>query len=133
MTNVNLQIVSFSGLSEPCEINFEPGSPVDIRVETQCLGTAIFTDNDLFGALSKLRLRLEQKGYLLLCNAARRDAYPSRMVREMGGGRKIYLLTPGLQTRRDDLVDVFGAASFDQVGTLEEQLAFHENWIRSLK
>jgi len=133
MTNVTLQIASISGISESCEINFEQRSSIDVQIETQCLGTVTFTDNDLFGALLKLRLQLEQKGYLLLCNAARKDAYPSRMAREMGGGRKIYLLTPGVQARREDLVDIFGAASLDQVGTVAKQHAFYENWIRSLK
>lgn len=133
MTNVTVQIASISGVLESCDIEFDKGSPIDVRVQTQCLGVVRFADNDLFGALSKLRLRLEQKGYLLLCNAARKDAYPSRMAREMGGGRNIYLLRPGMQARREDLVDIFGEASFDQVGTVAEQNAFYENWIRSLK
>lgn len=133
MTNVVLKISSMSGESEPCEIDFEQGSPMQVQVRTQHFGVITFTDNDLFGALSKLRLQLEQDSYLLLCNAARKDAYPSRMAREMGGGRKIYLLTHGVQARREDLVDIFGAASLDQVCTVAEQHARYEDWIRSLK
>jgi hypothetical protein len=48
------------------------------------------------------------------------------MTLEMGGGRKIYLLRPGVQTKREDLVDVLGAASIDQVCTLEEQRICYE-------
>lgn len=133
MTNIVLKISSLSGESEPCEIDFEPGYPLVIQVRTQHFGAMTFTDNDLFGALSKLRLQLEQNGYLLLCNAARKDAFPSRMAREMGGGRKIYLLTNGVQARREDLVDIFCAASLNQVCTVAEQLARYEEWMRSLK
>jgi len=80
-----------------------------------------------------LRLFIEGKGYLLLCNAARKDAYPSRMALEMGGGRKIYILRHGMQARREDLIDIFGAASIDQVCTVAEQRASYESWTRSLK
>lgn len=117
---------------ESCELNYEQGTPINIQVQTQSLGIMTFTDNDMFGALSKIRLQLETKGYLLLCNAARKDAYPSKMMREMGGGRKIYLLTLRTQARREDLVDIFGPATPDQVGTVAEQHAFYESWIRSL-
>jgi hypothetical protein len=78
-------------------------------------------------------LRLEQEGWLLLSNAARKDAYPSRMALEMGGGRMIYVTTPGVQARREDLVDVLGAASPEQVGTVAEQRAHYEAWIASLE
>jgi len=51
----------------------------------------------------------------------------------MGGGRKIYILSSGLQTSDEDLVDVLGMATIDQVGTVEEQRICYENWLRSLK
>lgn len=133
MTNIVLQIASKSGESESCNIDFDQGSPIEIRVLTQHFGAMTLTDNDLFSALVKLRLRLEQGGYFLLCNAARKNAYPSRMTREMGGGRKLYLLTHGMQARREDLVDIFCATSLDQVSTVTEQYAYYEDWIRSLK
>ena len=133
MKNVVLKISLVSGESEPCEIDFEQGSPMQVQVRTERFEVMTFTDNDLFGARSKLRLQREQDGYLLLCNAARKNAYPSRMAREMGGGRKIYLLTHGVQARREDLVDTFGAALLDQVCTVAEQRARYEDWIRSLK
>jgi hypothetical protein len=51
----------------------------------------------------------------------------------MGGGRKIYILSRGLQASDEDLVDVLGMATIDQVGTVEEQRIGYENWLRSLK
>jgi hypothetical protein len=126
-------IASAVGQEEPCEIEFTRGVPTELTATSQHFGTMSFVDDNLFSALLKLRLRLEQDGYLLLCNAARKDAYPSRMTLEMGGGRKIYLLNSGVQTTREDLVDVLGAASVDQVCTVAEQRIGYEDWLRSLK
>ena len=133
MTRTHVNIASTSGDLEPCEIEFSQGVPVEIEARSSRFGVLSFTDDNLFGALAKLRLRIEQDGCLLLCNAARRDAYPSRTALEMGGGRKIYLLKFGMQAKREDLVDIFDAASVDQVCTVAEQRANYEIWIRSLK
>jgi hypothetical protein len=133
MNIYSVAIASLGGAEESCEIEFVRDASIELTVKSQHFGTLSFVDDNWFGALSKFRLRIEQDGYLLLCNAARKDAYPSRMALEMGGGRKIYLLSPGIQTRREDLVDVLGVASIDQVCTVEEQRIGYENWLRSLK
>jgi hypothetical protein len=54
------------------------------------------------------------------------------MARQMAGGRKVYLLKNGMQARREDLVDAFEPAEFEQVGTVAEQRAAYEEWLRSL-
>ncbi|MDO3514966.1 MULTISPECIES: hypothetical protein [Ralstonia solanacearum species complex] len=128
-----MEIASFSGEREPCEIEFTQGVPGTLCVRSARFGALSFTDDNLFAAMSAYRRRLEQDGYLLLCNGARRDAYPSQMILEMGGGRKIYLLQPGRQTSRQDLVDIFGAATIEQVCTVAEQRASYDAWIRSLR
>ena len=133
MTTICVSISSLSGDFEPCEIDFTQGTPIAMEARSKRFGAVSFTGDNLFDVLSKLRLLIEGNGYLLLCNAARKDAYPSRMALEMGGGRKIYILRHGVQARREDLVDVFGAASIDQVCTVAEQRASYESWIRSLK
>ena len=56
-----------------------------------------------------------------------------RMSREMSGGRKVYLFKPGRQALREDLIDVFDPATYDEVGTVAEQRSNYEAWIRSLK
>lgn len=133
MTIICVSISSVSGDLEPCEIEFTQGTPIVMKTRSNHFGTAQFTGDNLFDVLSKFRLLIEGSGYLLLCNAARKDAYPSRMALEMGGGRKIYILRHGMQARREDLVDIFDAASISQVCTVAEQRACYESWIRSLK
>lgn len=133
MTIICIHMSSSSGDLEPCDIEFTQGTPIVMEARSKRFGVVSFTGDNLFDILSRLRLLIEREGYLLLCNAARRDAYPSRMTLEMGGGRKLYILRHGVQARREDLVDVFGAASIDQVCTVAEQRAGYESWLRSLK
>ncbi|MDB0544623.1 hypothetical protein LBW62_25630 [Ralstonia solanacearum] len=128
-----MEIASSSGERELCKIEFTQGVPVTLSTRSARFGELLFTDDNLFAAMSAYRLRLEQDGYLLLCNGARRDAYPSQMILEMGGGRKIYLLHAGRQTSREDLVDIFGAATIEQVCTVAEQRASYDAWIGNLK
>jgi hypothetical protein len=117
---------------EVCEVNFIRSRSVEVIFKSDRFGVISFIDEHLFGALVKLRLWLEQKGYLLACNAARIDAYPSAMSLEMGGGRKLYVLTPGIPTNREGLVDALGAAPINAIGTVAEQRLNYENWLRSL-
>lgn len=130
---VTIQIAQQVDRVELCEIILTKGYPVKLEVHAKLLGSLTFTSDDLFEALIALRLRLELDGYVLLCNAARKDAYPSRISREMGGGRKVYLHKLGMQGRREDLVDTLGVAAYEQVGTVAEQRAFYDAWLESLK
>jgi hypothetical protein len=133
LERISVVVASEQVGEETCEIEYERGCPIALRLHSPSLGEIAVTDEDTFGALCKLRVHLEKEGYLLLCNAARRDAYPSRMSRQMAGGRKVYVLKPGMQGRREDLVDVFEAAPFEKVGTVTEQRLAFEAWLRSLK
>jgi hypothetical protein len=118
---------------ESCGIEwkFEAGVVV-MNACSASIGMVSIEADDVFAALVKLRLQLEDRDRLLLCNAARKDAYPSRMLREMGGGRKSYLLRQGQQASKRDLIDVFEPAAYEQVGTVEEQRQEYEKWLRSL-
>ncbi|WP_247424803.1 hypothetical protein [Ralstonia pseudosolanacearum] len=131
MASICAEIATSYGKREPCEIEFAQGVPATLCIRSARFGELSFTDDNLFAAMSACRRRLEQDGYLLLCNGARRDAYPSQMILEMGG-RKIYLLHAGRQTSREDLVDIFGAATIEQVCTVAEQRVSYDAWIRSL-
>jgi hypothetical protein len=132
MTNISVEISSLVGEKECCEIEFTQGVPVTIVVRSARFGELSFTDNNLFDALSAYRSVLEQSNYLILCNGARKDAYPSQMALQMGGGRKIYLLHSGKSAKREDLVDIFGSASIEQVCSVAEQRAAYEAWVQSL-
>lgn len=88
---------------------------------------------DLFDCLCLLRQWYEDRGSSILCNGARTDVFPSRMSRQMGRGRKAYVLTISKQARKEDLVDIFEPASAESVGTVSEQVAYYETWLDSLQ
>ena len=78
-----------------------------------------------------LRKQLEGAGFRLLCAGARRDAYPSGMARSMGGARKAYIFELGKPAT--ELVDIFAEAQPEQVGTMDEQQRFRQQWMTSLR
>jgi hypothetical protein len=133
MQKVTVNVAARGLPTEACEIEWvsEAGA-VAMTARSASVGMVHIDADDVFGALIKLRLLLEGSGRLLLCGAARKDAYPSRMLLEMGGGRKSYLLHQGKQAAKGDLIDVFEPASYEQVGTVAEQCQGYEEWLRSL-
>lgn len=92
-----------------------------------------FTDDDLFECLVALRKALEAKNWKLLCNGSRPDVYPSRMSRQMGGGRRAYVHKIGEQAKRQDTVDIFDYAAPEVVKNIDEQVLFRQTWFNSLK
>ncbi|MBT2545074.1 hypothetical protein J7E99_31335 [Streptomyces sp. ISL-44] len=86
------------------------------------------TGDDLFEALKIVRLQIEPLGYLLLCNGARIDAHPSGMSREATGGRTLYLLKANRAARTR--VFIFDRANLADVGTVADQWAFYQAWLR---
>jgi hypothetical protein len=129
---VEVKIAAADGGIHLCRVSSTSGPNLTLTARSLVFGEVTFTAPDLFDALVAFRLYLEERRYLLLCNAARRDAYPSRMAREMGGGRKIYLLRMGHQARMNDLVDSLGEASLELVTTVGAQRAAYEAWLDSL-
>ena len=92
-----------------------------------------FQASDFFNCLCELRLVLEKHGYLILCNGARVDCYPSGMAREMGRGLKVYQLKLGQIANRNDLFKTFDIAQFSQVGTVEEQRLYLQCWQKNIR
>jgi hypothetical protein len=86
------------------------------------------TGPDMFEALVRLRRQLEPDGLMVAVQGARRDAYPSGMARDMGGGMQVYIMRPGLRGRREDLVKTLDDASPDQIATVDEQQESAEAW-----
>jgi hypothetical protein len=128
---VEVKVAAAVGAIQLCLISSTSAPNVVLTARSQVFDEIIFTAPDLFDALVAFRIYLEERGYFLLCNAARRDAYPSRMAREMGGGREVYLLRMGRQARMSDLVDSLGEASLDLVATVAAQKAAYEDWLDS--
>jgi hypothetical protein len=91
------------------------------------------TGSDMFGALVRLRRQLEPDGLMVALQGSRRDAYPSGMARDMGGGMKVYVIRPGLPARPEDLVKTLDDAPPDHMATVDEQRAFFEAWLAERK
>jgi len=92
-----------------------------------------FEAADLFEALRAMREDLERDGYRLLCAGARPDVAASPMSRQMGGGRKAYVMRLGQPAATADLIDIFDDAAPAAVGTVAEQRAYFAAWTRSLR
>lgn len=132
MVTVSIALVLPSGEREQCELRVVSESPIKVVLQTHN-GPVEGIGADLFDAICTLRGHLEQSGGRLLCNAARTDAYPSRMSREMGSGRMVYILRTGMPASRADLVDMFEPADSMLVGSVDEQRKRYEEWVRSLR
>ena len=89
--------------------------------------------SDLFECLVKIRSNLEEERAKVLCNGARLDAYPSRMAREMGGGKKVYLMKMGEKARPEDLVNTFDEAPIEKIGSVADQQDYFLRWLQSAK
>jgi hypothetical protein len=85
---------------------------------------------DLFDALIAVRLGLERRNVLLLCSGARRDVYPSQLLRQSTQGRRAYVLRDA-QDGPFDSVDIFTAASPELVTTVVRQRKAFEDWMGS--
>jgi hypothetical protein len=111
-------------------VEFSTHEPWIIWVSGLGTGACEFTGGDLFEALVALRTELERAGKRLICAGARIDSFPSGMSRSMGGGRRAYITRLGAPAT--ETVDIFDTTSSDSVGTVSEQKAFHDQWVRSL-
>jgi hypothetical protein len=90
-----------------------------------------YVDVDIFECLISLRQDLASYNYFPLCNGARIDVYPSGMCRDMGNGLVALKCRLGEQTNIEDLVGVLDYAQPYLIGSVEEQLEFHQRWLNS--
>jgi hypothetical protein len=84
--------------------------------------------SDLFLALQLLRRRLESSGWQVAVQGSRRCAWASGMQRDMHGGRRIYVCQLGREVVPREAVDIFGSADIEDLASVDQQLAFHEEW-----
>lgn len=131
MEQVWTDIVDSSGGISHIQLEYSTTPPW--RIEVMIHGKLLkFHGDDLFDAMCEMRKKFESMNILLLCNGSRIDVYPSRMSRQMGGGRKAYILKLGQQAKLSDLIDIFDKAEALVVSTVDEQKNFYQNWIKSL-
>jgi len=117
-------------------IEFSTSEPWELRLFDKNTGKLKFSckASDLFDCLIVLREQyLEKKKYIIQCNGARKDVYPSRMSRQMSGGLKAYSMQLGEPANAPQLLDIFDyEKDLSCLATVNEQKEFYEKWLDSL-
>ncbi len=85
---------------------------------------------DVFECLLTLRDEIEPLGFRLCCNGARKDAWASGMLRDMGMGKSVYLLADARKGERPPQVGTLEAAPADMIVTVEEQRRWYADWLK---
>ncbi len=82
-TDVPMSVLGPGDVEETWLLVLEEGEIPGITLKS-CDGGAWSADgDDIFEAMSRIRLQIEPLGYQLLCNGARTNAFPSGMSRDM--------------------------------------------------
>lgn len=115
-----------------CTIRYTDTSPWTVNVDVGNEGFFQSEREDLFEAFINIREQLHEKDIFLLCNGSRRNIYPSPMLRQSDGGKKAYLLRPGVPARKEDIVNIFGSIERNDLDTDESQKGFYDQWLNSL-
>jgi len=114
-----------------CNIYCQGTIPCRIKFEHLELGSHNFEGLDIFDDFCNLRIFLEERNWMVLCNGARIDAYPSPMSRNMCGGLKLHCLTMGEPAKRSNVVHIFAEAPPEKLGTVREQYNYYRKWFGS--
>lgn len=131
MKQITIPLLSATGNITNCVISYPTKLPWFIQFTSTDFSDKIFYGDDLFNCLCDLRIFLEEHNTKILCNGARIDTYPSSLLRQMGGARKVYILTMGKQATQS--INIFDKTNVEQIGTVNEQFSFYQKWIESLK
>ncbi len=132
MEDLRIKIQGNDSKNRECHLALSVGNTCQITVIDPVRGTQAFIGTDLFECLKEWRKEYEKFGELILCCGARVDVYVSRMQRQMGRGRRAYVLHLGKQGATEDTVDIFDDASAEKIVTVEKQKMFFDDWIKSL-
>jgi hypothetical protein len=132
LTRRELRVLPAAGPQEVWTVELSVPKLYRISVRNFPSGPTTFEGTDFFEALCVLRTAVQSTGGTVLCAGARKDVFPSFMSRDMGGGVSAYLTRLGERGSRSDLVDIFDDAPADLVASVEDQLAFHQQWVASL-
>ena len=127
------RILHRDGTSTDCVLNVdEIGDQVRLRLQ--------YADRSLesaapysWAALIAVRTRLEASGDLIACHGGCRNVFLSPMSFDMSGGSRAYRLSLGKRARTDDLVTIWELAETGEPATIEEQQAFYDAWLVSLR
>lgn len=90
-------------------------------------------ERDLFEALTTIRRGLEPRGWFIAVQGSRGDAYPSGMLRDTIGARRVYVFKQGTEVEKGDMVDIFDDADPTAVTTVDQQRLNYRQWRQSLR
>jgi len=114
---VDLEVCDSTGQRQDTRIGYALGPATTISLRIPALSFyEEATTTDLWDALLTVRRRLERRGYLLLCNACRRDCHPSPDAPAMD----LVAHTPA-GSSSVEWCYMFDAADADLVGTIAQQ------------
>jgi hypothetical protein len=131
-----LTIVAPNGRREVCRyrggyIAHPEFTRVALDVDSPTFGQRTFENGDLFWALIDFRKLVEPKGWRVLCNGSRRDAWPSGMLAQMLAGASVYLLSRPDAERCYERLNTFDPADPRDVASVEEQIAWRDQFFAS--
>ncbi|MFF1793198.1 hypothetical protein ACFVXQ_02980 [Kitasatospora sp. NPDC058263] len=129
-TEVELTMVG-AGQAQPARVRFAVDSTCFVEVLFESGKSFSGGGSDLFDALSAVRRIIEPSGFLVACNGARRNVFPSPMLRQATAGRRAYVLEIPRTSNRPPVVDIFEPAEGLEVCTVDEQLNWHSQWLAS--
>lgn len=131
MTPIQLETIDSAGRRETLALTPAPHRPYTLSVQHPDGSTKLYTEWFLWHNLLALRQDLELQNRLLLCNGSRPNAVVSGMSLDMTGGRIAYLARLGQPVTRDSTADIFLPAPPAAVGSIAEQIAFKEQWLKA--
>jgi hypothetical protein len=114
-------VVLFDSSSWPCRLILQWGSEA-LSIEAP----------DFFEALCLIRVQLEPRGLRPVCYGASRNVWPSGMARDMSRGLKAYRTRIGERASLSNLVRIFDTGPDVEPVSVEEQKAYHNQWLTSL-
>jgi hypothetical protein len=130
--------ISVRGISSDATIgcsptNRGPGQQPDWTLVLTCGDDRwVAAGTDVFTALRQLMRVAATDEVLVGVAGPQPNAWSSGMQRDMGSGLSTYLLTLPRTPHRPPQVPTLTAVDLALVGTVEEQDAFHANWLGSL-
>ncbi|NLU67174.1 hypothetical protein [Streptomyces sp. HNM0574] len=117
-----MQTVDFRGSpAEVVTVEIRGFDPYALSITDSAGVSDSYEADNVFSCLLKARRDLEEKGLLLCCQGARPDVMVTGMRKQTEGGRFAYSFNPETREIYDDDVDILAPASFDAIGTVEEQ------------
>lgn len=131
--NRDIKIKNDIGIYQKGHLNAWIYSDGKTLIEIDTFGEKFYSKehSNLFDCLIDIRDIFSELNWLILCNGAREDVYPSGMRRQMNKGLLAYQLTFGKAVDQSDLVDIFQECSEERIVTPEKQKAYFEEWFNS--